>query len=150
MKPKLARKELEKRILKSGKKVEALTLAEGIQFMMDFYQQVRAEDCPLEEDGDMLLYEWGTYDADKGRLFQCGITRQFIQADSEGDDGMSQLSLKFYFQPSAASDALESGNEWCYSPEGVEDFDSFMKGNAAFQAVQSTKPAKVAIEYGEI
>jgi hypothetical protein len=29
--------------------------------MLELYSDVRADGCDLEQDGDMLLYQWGTY-----------------------------------------------------------------------------------------
>jgi hypothetical protein len=45
MKPKTAKKEFERFIKESSKTRDALTPAEGIQLVLDFYRQVRAEDC---------------------------------------------------------------------------------------------------------
>ena len=150
MKPKTAKREFERFIKESGKKRGTLTPAEGIQLMLDFYWQVRAENCPLDENGDMLLYQWGTYDWGDGRFFQCDITRQFILAGTEGDDGMSQLSFTFYFHPSAEFDALKAGNRWCASPAALAAFQSFVTGTDAYRVVASSTPVKLSLEYGGV
>lgn len=37
--------------------IETLDVAEAIRLMLAHYRQVRAADCPLDEDGDMLLFQ---------------------------------------------------------------------------------------------
>jgi len=80
-----------------GTTIAALTPANSITQILEFYKQIRADNCSINEDGDMLLYQWGTYNWGEGAYFQWDITRQFIETGFEGDDGMSQLSLCFYF-----------------------------------------------------
>jgi len=55
MTPENAKTELEKRIKQSGVAMSELTPAQGIRLMLDFYRDVRADHCEIEEDGDMLL-----------------------------------------------------------------------------------------------
>lgn len=91
MRPNQAKEKLEERIKQAGTPTSDLTLPQGIQLMLDFYRDVRTQGCDLDDDGDMLLFQWGTYDWDgTGPTFQCDITRQFIKAGSEGDDGQTQ------------------------------------------------------------
>jgi hypothetical protein len=42
-----------------GASLKQLSASNAIILMADFYRQVRAEDCELEADGDMLLFQWG-------------------------------------------------------------------------------------------
>ena len=42
----------------SGKSIEHLSVDDSIQLMTGFYSKIRADNCILEEDGDMLLFEW--------------------------------------------------------------------------------------------
>lgn len=100
MRPITAESVFEKFISQSGATIVTLTPSVGIHLMFEFYKQVRADNCPVDEDGDMLLYQWGTYNWGEGTYFQLDITRQFIEAGFEGDDGISQLSMRFYFYPS--------------------------------------------------
>ena len=43
-------------------RIERLAAAEALELMAAFYRDVRAEDCDLDADGDMLLFQWGVYD----------------------------------------------------------------------------------------
>ena len=151
MKPKDALKELENRIRKAGTNLDALTLSQGIGFMFDFYRDVRASGCRINDDGDMLLYQWGSYDFDGPRSFSCDITRQFIHTGFfGGGDGMSQLSLTFHFTPTSETDALKSGNKWCETPELIQAFEDFLVANPAYVMSQNFKPVRVALNYDSV
>jgi hypothetical protein len=151
MKPKDAKEQLTKFIKKSGAKLGALTPADGIKLMLDFYDKVRATGCPLEEDGDMLLYQWGIYeDLDGGQSFNFDITRQFVQPGRDGDDVMSQLSLTFFFRPAAAYREFKDGNRWCSSPEDLEKFRRFIQRTQAYRKVAESKASNVKIQYSRI
>jgi hypothetical protein len=150
MTPESAKQEMEKRFTQSGVAMSALTPEQGIRLMLDFYRDVRAEKCELAADGDMLLFQWGTYDWDGGRSFQFDITRQFIVShsdDEDDDDAISQLSLKFHFTPSTESDAIESSNHWCSTPDESPDFETFIFDSDAYRAVQDLRPSKVTLDY---
>ena len=123
---------------------------DGVRLMIDFYQQFRFDNCSVDDNGDMLLYQWGTYDWGPGSLFQFDVTRQFIESGFEGDDGMSQLSLCFYFYPSEEFEELKSGNRWCESPRDLASFESFIKESPAYNKVANKKPVKIEVSYSKI
>jgi hypothetical protein len=152
MTPQNAKKELEKRIEKSGTPMSGLTPAQAIKLMLDFYRDVRSGGCELDEDGDMLLFQWGTYEFGEGRAFRFDITRQFIltqSEDVEDDSAMSQLSFTFHFTPSAQFDELR-GNRWCNTPDESKEFEAFVTGGVAHRAVSTARPVKVTLEYGGV
>jgi hypothetical protein len=151
MTPESAKKELEKRIQQSGIAINALKPAQGIRLMLDFYKDARADGCELDEDGDMLLFQWGTYDWGQGRTFQFGVTRQFIVShsdDEDGDNAISQLSFQFHFAPSTEFDAIKSGSRWCHTSDRLADFEAFIVGSDAYRMVQDLQPSKVTLDYG--
>jgi hypothetical protein len=51
----------EKFVEKRGGSLPALTVRSGIQEMLAFYESVLPTGC-VNERGDMLLFQWGTYD----------------------------------------------------------------------------------------
>jgi len=115
--------------------------------MLDFYRQGRAEECLIDADGDMLLFQWGTYDWGEGESFEFDITRQLTVGDGEDED-IFQLSLTFKFEPTAPLRQLGAGNRWCHSPEELEEFRKFIYGSPAFSAVRGEVPSDVDLEYG--
>jgi hypothetical protein len=151
MKPKDAKKQLAARVKDAGLKLAKLTPAEGIPLMLEFYKDLRADDCELDNDGDMLLYQWGVYeDLDGGESFHLDITRQFTVSDKYGDDAMSQLGLTFFFKPPAKYKAIKDGNRWCSSPKELKAFRSFIEKSPAYKAVAKLEADDVKLQYSRI
>jgi hypothetical protein len=125
----------------------ALTPAEGIAAMIACYADERVDGCDVEDEGDMLLYQWGVNDWGAGEAFEVNITRQLIVADDE-DDGPRQLSLTFRFEPCGALRAVRGGNRWCASPRGVAAFSRFVTSSRAYGAVDGLPVAQVSLTFG--
>lgn len=121
--------------------LETLTPRRALEAMFVFYADLRADDVEIDEDGDMLLYEWGT-SITTGETFQIGITRQFIYPDEE-DEEPYQLHLTLYFDPTDALRQLKDGNKWCHSPDKLPAFRKSVEKSAAFKAVADAKPLRV-------
>jgi hypothetical protein len=151
MTPKSAKNELESRVKQICGSAADLIPAQGIRLMLDFYRDVRAEQCmDLGKGGDMLLFQWGTHDWGQGPSFQLDITRQFIMVcgdDEDDDDAISQLSMCFHFPPSAQFNGLGGGNRWCDTPDDLESFEAFIIGSAAYRAVHDSCAAKVVVHF---
>lgn len=130
----------------SGQSLETMTPTDGIDLMLGFYANQSAE-CRLSEGGDMLLYQWGTYDWGEGEFFDFDITRQLIFGDGEDDD-IFQLSLTFKFVPTNELRQLDSGNRWCRSRNELDDFRNFIRRSASFMAVNQQLASSVQLEYG--
>lgn len=150
MKPHDSKKELQRLIGRSETSVSALTPADAVHLMLQFYKEKRVEGAALDEDQDMLLFQWGTYDRGGGQSFQFDIIRHFIESGTEDEDGMSQLSLTCFFQPTPGLIALKSGEEWCHSPDGLIAFKNVIFNSAPYQAVAHVKPASVSLAYNAV
>ncbi|MEX2581317.1 MAG: hypothetical protein WD342_19830 [Verrucomicrobiales bacterium] len=118
-----------------------------VSCMLEFYRSERVEDCDLEEDGDMLLFQWGTYDWGEGRWFDLNITRQFIVPSEDEDDEIFQMSASAKFVPSLELDALKSGNTWCHSPDDLSEFSEFIEDSQAMKSLGSIPPDHLEIKY---
>jgi hypothetical protein len=134
------------RRLKQGGDLSALSLAEGVNAMLEFYREVRARGCDIAQDGDMLLFQWGTYDWGDGEHFEFDITRQFIE-EPGADEDIWQLSLTFRFAPEESLRALGSGNRWCHSPQELEPFVTFIRSTAAYTLVVEKRLVSVSLDY---
>lgn len=141
-----AKNEFLKRIELSVGDLSALTPATGSDLMLAFYQEVRADGCSLEEDGDMLLYQWGVHDWGRGEYFHWNLTRQLMISDLE-DDNIKQLSLTFLFRPTDALRAIDEGNQWCLNPNELTTFQDFIAQSPAFNAVSKLTATKVELQY---
>src|SRR5699024_7432681 len=69
--------------------------------VLSAFAEYRVEQAELEEDGDMLLFQWGTYDWGHGRHFEVDLTRQVIlpSPDPEDDPSYLQLRCSFLYPP---------------------------------------------------
>jgi hypothetical protein len=105
-----------------------------VDLMFDFYTGTRITDADLDEDGDMLLVEWGTYDWGTGDRpsFQYSVTRQIItSADDIDDQEMLQLRTVVHYAPSPQTELLGSGSRWCPRPDAVGEFRAWLLGTEA-------------------
>ncbi|HTR40721.1 MAG TPA: hypothetical protein VMH87_03825 [Pseudomonadales bacterium] len=149
MTPESAKEEFEDRIKRSGVPISHLTPGQGMCLMLDYFKGVRADDCEAD-DGDMLLFQWGTNNWGGGPSFQFNLTRQFIKSHGEDEDddaAISQLSFTFHFTPSAQFDAMKSGNRWCRTLDELPGFEAFITSSDVYQSVQALRPVKVTLDY---
>src|SRR5207244_1166742 len=134
MKPSAAESRFRERLASAGLSPATVAPAAGVEAMLAYYAEERADGCDLARDGDMLLFQWGTYEWWGQRpAFEVNITRQLIVADDEETEPQ-QLRLTFRFEPAAGA-AAGAGNRWCESPDGLPEFRRFVAGSAAMQAV---------------
>jgi hypothetical protein len=143
MKPRAAKTRFLKRLEAAGQSLYAMTPAAGAAAMLAYSAEERADGCPLDEDGDMLLFQWGTQDWGEGLAFEVSIVRQLIDEDEEP----RQLDLRFRFDPAAGASAGE-GSRWCETPDGLAAFRRFVTGSAALKTVGEQAPDSVELRYG--
>lgn len=122
-----------------GVAVATLSVTSGSTVMLDFYQDLRPAGCAQTPDGDMLLFQWRTYDWGQGEHFQLELTRQLILNDAAEDEDIWQLSLTFLFDPVDDLKTIDAGNEWCETVHALPQFRSLVRGSAPFIAC-STRP----------
>lgn len=142
-----AKEAFESRLSEAGATLESLDPETAVGVMARFYRDVRASDVALEDDGDMLLYQWGVYDWGEGPSFELDLTRQFIVEGKNDDDAIFQLSLTLRFDP-AVGLSVERGHEWCLHPDDVETLQSFITDSAAFRAVAGLQPIGTTLTFG--
>ena len=118
----------------------------GFEAMLAFFESMRPANC-VEPNGDMLLYQWGTYDWGEGEHFELDLTRQFVEEDKEGDDAISQLHLTFRFPPSTELRATGSGNRGCDTVNGVAAFKKFVFERPEFIALADEDPPNVSLHH---
>ena len=146
MKPRAAKSRFLQRLEAAGLSLDVLTPAAGAEAMLAYYAEERADGCVIEDDGDMLLFQWGTNDWGNGPAFEVSIVRQLIVAGDANEEPL-QLDLRFRFEPSAEVEAGE-GNRWCESPDQLAVFRRFVAGSEALKAVGQRSPESVALRYG--
>jgi hypothetical protein len=146
MKSKNALKEFEQYLRRAGEIQLPRFPRAGFQKMASFYTEVRADDVDLETDGDMLLYQWGTYDWGRGQMFEVDVTRQLIRGTGEDHD-IWQLHLTYRFPPSELLRAIGKGDRWCARPGDIESFEQFLMTHPGVAAVGSRDDGQVRLDY---
>jgi hypothetical protein len=114
-----------------GLAVSRLNAEEAVDVAIAFFESERADDVEAQE-GDMLLFQWGTYDwrDGNGPSFQFELARQFVVAGfdpEEADDAMWQLRLTLHYAPSEAAAVVGAGDRWCERAEDVGAFRAFIR-----------------------
>ena len=146
MKPSDSQSRFEQFVADSGSSVATLAAPDAIRLMLAFYRQVRAANCLLDQDGDMLLFQWGPHDFGEGEAYRYNITRQFIAPGDEDDDGMSQLSLTVRYPVTSALRTL-NGSQSCPSPAQAGELEQFIRSHEATKAVASLAPLQTTLAW---
>jgi|GEM_PF-3644530 len=89
---------------------------EAVLKVFQSFAAIPADDCaPMDEDGDGVLAQFGTYGLRGTQEFSVDLTRQFIEA---GDDGLIwQLSCTLCWDPTPNTTALGNGTLWSFDAE---------------------------------
>ena len=132
-----------------GASLLKLTPQLGFTLLLAFYESARAEPCS-GPDADMLLFQWGTYNWGEGESFELSLSRQFIEADAEGEDAISQLCLAFKYPPSSELASFGEGNRWCESLSGVQDFAHYIRSNVPYQRLATMVPPSVKLTHSYV
>lgn len=143
-----ARAAFERFVTSRGSAIADLAAQDGVEAMLDWYGAERGDDtAPIDADGDMLLFQWGTHDWGSGASFEYDITRQLVVADEVDDDAIFQLSLTFRFPPDETARALGSGDRWCSSPAETGELRRFIEACPASPYARAARPSEVALRF---
>jgi hypothetical protein len=128
-----------------------LSVRDGFEALLDFYGDMRAEGCAFEEDGDMLLFQWGTYLTLRPGEFadevsNLNLTRQLIPEGGEDDD-IWQLALNFEFEPTSQLRALGNGDRWCHSLQELPQFRDYALASAPFTVCGQLQIRRTTLSY---
>jgi hypothetical protein len=146
MKARSAKKVFLDRLVAAGKSVDDLTPAEGVEAMLAFYAEERADGCDFDEDGDMLLFQWmADEEPDEEPSVEIDITRQLTEDDGEEP---RQLSLTFKFNSTSAPGKIGVGQKWCESTRKLPAFRKFISSHRAMKALGAETPVEVELNFG--
>lgn len=133
-----------------GIQMSSMDIPQLVESALSFYETVKAAGLAEGSGTDMVLFQWGVYNWGRGEHFEFDITRQFVSADGEDDDAISQLRCTAYFEPLPALRALTQSNRWCESLADLPAFSVFIRDSAAYRSVQTLKPLKVSVEWSGV
>lgn len=127
--------------------------AKLLEHAISIYESKRVDNTVIDNDGDMLLFQWGTYDWGQERFFEVDLTRQIILDLDDPDDAadsMQQLKIVLKYATHAETDAIESGNMWCHSPIETNEFSVLVKSSNAFGWIQRKEPINLKVSLGRV
>jgi hypothetical protein len=135
-----------------GLKEKDLSLSSLPDLFLSYFQHIQFETVGEENDGDMLLYEYGTYDWGQGEQFQIGLTRQLIEAhdeEVEQEDFMYQLQVTFFY-PASGFESVSSFNQWSSDSLSLTDFQRMIVNSVGYQTALPKTPLRLEITTGKV
>lgn len=163
MTPGSSEREFRKFATDQGLDVCQLSATEAVRLAIEFYSTRRVRWALIEDDEDMLLFQWGTHVVAGKQIFSFDLTRQFIWASPferfvraqilrwEPADvtKMSQLHLTLVFESRAELAELGEGNRWCPSPADLAEFRNFVFSSEAYRQVVdlALSPSRVELVF---
>jgi hypothetical protein len=142
---------LERRAAVRGIDLESLSADTAVDLVLGWFRDDRVDDArPLDQDGDGILFQWGTYDFfNDGPTFQYDLTRQM--ALSEGAEvRLLHLSVTLHYTATPGTTALGSGEEWCFSPESIPQLRRVIELSPATAYASTRRPTKVTLDLSEV
>ena len=123
----------------------AVSGADAVELMIGWYETQRVDDVSIHS-GDMLLFQWGTYDWGNGPSFEYNITRQLIGHDQE-DDEIWQLSLTIHAAPTSEAKAVGAGNRWCAGVADLAELREFISRSPATEFIRTATLTSIELGY---
>lgn len=121
--------------------LKAKSPADLFESVCSLYAEVRFPGV-IEDEGDMLLYQYGIYDWGDGEYFQLDLTRQFIKEDND----VVQLRTTLLFHPINELRELESASYWCESTSVLDHFEQIIQNSSAYKICRGLVPLNVNVE----
>lgn len=140
-----------------GVSLDGLGCADLLDLMTGFYRDVRADDCDLDSDGDMLFCTWGTYDWGAGEHFEFTVFRQFFFPPSPGtprpdvledaDDYIWHLDVALKFEPTPELRGVGGDGCPCHRLAGLAEFTAAVRASLAYRLVCGRSDGQVTLRY---
>ena len=123
-----------------GINLDELSLAHFPRLLIDYYVELDFPELDRADDGDMLLFQYGTYDRGDGLFFEIDFTRQFYQffADDE-DHEIIQQSFTFYFDPDRFRH-IASFDIWSNAVATLDDFRATILNSQGYREALAHRP----------
>ena len=146
IKPENSIKEFNQLLKKSKISYNEISVENLIQQQIMFYKEKRVKKVSYENDGDMILVQWGIYDWGAGKYFEFDIARQYIEIDKDGDDAISQFHTTLYFDNEAFNE-IKPGNKWFNSIENVGEIENYILQQDFYKILITKTPLKREINW---
>lgn len=123
--------------------------ADAFSRLIDIFEAERIPGAlPEHEDGDMLLFQHGTYDWGSGPGFDLELTRQLVFGPDDPDETeIWQLRLVYRYDPEPALAELGRHSRWFHSPAEASAARAHIAASPALRACRGRMPTEAAIEW---
>lgn len=112
------------------------------QIFIEYFQEIKFEEVEEENDGDMILFQYGIYNWGKGRVFELNFTRQFCEVFPEVEaHQIFQLGVTFYYNSESFTE-LTSLTKWSNEFESMREFENVITHSDGFKSAIKTNPIK--------
>lgn len=130
-----------------GVDLDRSSLLEICRACLAFYADVPAAGIvPLEEDGDMFLFQWGRSKYDKRPdEFSVDMVRQFVISVPD-DDAPDDPEIEYFqlhctvWMPPAPFTAIPNGHLWLMRPVEVPQFQADLERHPVLVAARGEQP----------
>ena len=139
-----AKEHFEKYLSERRLSVEQLDAENALVAMVGFYLDVRADKVATDEGGDLLLFDWGTYEWEDGPRFQYCITRQFMLPGEVAE--CWHLAVTLYYGSDGRTLALDAGERACASFADLDAFLTFVDGAPATRYARRHDPSAIRLD----
>lgn len=109
-----------------------ISLKNFLNLFIEYFEEIKFKGFNEENDGDMLLFQYGNYDWGKGRKFEVNFTRQLYEIFPDESHQILQLGITFYYDCESFSN-VKSFNKWSCESESLEDFLHIIFDSDGFQ-----------------
>lgn len=126
---------------------DSLSLDSFPALFVGYYRDVHFDKLNRENDDDMLLYQYGTYDWGLGPFFEIDFVRQLCEMPpGELDPDIYQQHITFYFEPVKFQD-ISSFNLWSNDSPNLEQFERTILASAGFVAALGIYPLRTSVSF---
>jgi len=123
-----------------------LSVKSLLSSVLSFYAQRQFEGL-VNDDGDMLLFQYGIYDWGLGPLFEVDLARQFIEVERDDDEVLSQFRLTCFFEPTEELKALGSDDKWCRDKSELGAFSVWVMAHPVLAAVDGAERLRTEVRW---
>lgn len=127
-----------------------------MNFVLDWHASERFRDAyPLDEDGDGVLIQWGTYAWDASRTFQFDVTRQLTTAEGwfarlvrrrTDDVSLWQVHVTLHYSAELETDGVE-GSLWVFGPNDAAAARTEVTKRGVFDLLSGRTPLRVEVSF---
>jgi len=126
---------------------DGTSLVDALERFISFFASTDIEGCDKENDGDMLLFQWGgPYSWDS--YYSINLTRQYSFEDDDGEYlGMQQLGMDCKYDPESIN--IESGNLW-YDGKDINEFNRMVLNSEIVKVATGLNMKSLEFDFGDV